>query len=183
MEKPAAFDLNRALHHWRTQLADSSSVNRENLDELETHLRDSVARLCQAGLSEQEGWIITEMRFGQTKALGEEFEKIQPPVLRRRLSEKQFIGALLGGFALLTGVFLYFDPPTDFLAWMDRVSEPRTLRQHLFERYGLAPPSAHDLKVACLAVAAFLAGTVFYIFLRDRQRSLRTPRKTQPRSA
>ena len=182
MEKPAAFDLNRSLHEWRAQLVASPSVTRENLDELETHLRESVARLRQIGLSEQEAWIIAEMRLGQTGALGKEFKKIQPTVRKRRLSEKQFIVTLLGGFALLTAVFFYFDPPTDFLAWMDRVSEPLSLREHLFERYGLALPSAHDLKTAFLAVAAFLAGIVFYIFLRDRQRNLRTPCKTQPRS-
>ena len=122
------------------------------------------------------------MRFGQTKALGEEFGKIQPPVRRRRFSEKQFIGALLGFFALLTCVLVYFDPPTDWADWVDKISDPYWLREELYERYDVALPSAHDLKIACLTVAAFLAGIALYIFLRDRQRNLPTPCKTQPRS-
>ncbi len=181
MEEPASFDLNRALHEWRAQLADSSSVNRENLAELELHLRDSVVRLCTLGLSEEEAWMIAQKRFGQANALTKEFEKLQSPA-RRRLSEKQFIVALLGGFAFLTGVFVYFDPPSDFMNWMDEVSQPHWWRHHLFERYGLALPSAHDFKIACLAVVAFLSGVVLYMFLRDdKQKNLRTPCKTQTR--
>ncbi len=183
MEKPAAFDLNRALHNWRSHLADSSSVNRENLEELELHLRDSVARLRGAGLSEEEAWLIAQKRFGQVNALGKEFEKIQSPARRRGLSEKQFIAALLGGFALVTGVLVYFDPPSDFMNWMDKISQPHWWREHLFERYGLALPSVHDFKMACLAVVAFLSGVVLYMFLRDdKQKNHRTPCKTQPRS-
>lgn len=182
MEKPASFNLDRALQNWREQLTDSSRMNRENLDELETHLRDSVARLRAVGLSEEEAWIIAEMRFGQTKALGEEFEKIQPSVRRRGLSEKQFIGALLGVFALVTAVLVYFDPPSDFINWMDKVSEPRWLQEHLFERYGLALPSVHDWKIACMAVVAFLSGVVLFMLLRDKQKAIRTPCKSQPHS-
>jgi len=182
MEKPASFDLNCALQNWRAHLADSSSVNRENLDELETHLRESVARLRGAGLSEEEAWLIAQKRFGHTNALGKEFEKIQPPA-RRCLSEKRFIVALLGGFALATGVLVYFDPPSDFMNWMDKVSQPHWWREHLFERYGLALPSVHDFKIACLAVVAFLSGVVLYMFLRDdKQKNRRTPCKAQPRS-
>ena len=182
MEKPAPFDLNRALQNWRAQLAASSSVNRENREELETHLRESIARLRGAGLSEEEAWLIAQKRFGQAKALGEEFEKIQPPSRRRALSEKQFIVALLSGFALVTAVLVYFDPPSDFMNWMDKVSQPHWFRDHLFERYGLALPSVHDLKTACGTVVAFLAGVALYIVFRDKQKNLRTPCKTEPHS-
>jgi hypothetical protein len=182
MEKPASFDLNRALQDWRAQLADSSSVKRESLDELETHLRESVARLCGVGLSEEEAWLIAQKRFGQANALGAEFAKIQSPARRRGLSEKQFIAALLGGFALVTAVLVYFDPPSDFMNWMDKISEPQWLRDHLFERYGLALPSVHDLKTACIAVVAFLAGVALYMVVRDKHKNLRPRCKTQPHS-
>jgi len=182
MEKPASFDLNRALREWRVQLTDSSSMTRENLDELEAHLRDSVTRLRKAGLSEEEAWLIAQKRFGQANVLGEEFEKMQSPTRRRGLSEKRFIGALLGIFALLTAVLFYFDPPTDFMDWVDAVSRPHWFRDHLFERYGLVLPSVHDCKTACMAVFAFLAGVAVYMLVRNKKTNYRTPCKAQTHS-
>ena len=39
------FDLNQAIQQWRDGLAQSPAIRGENLDELEVHLRDSVATL------------------------------------------------------------------------------------------------------------------------------------------
>ena len=104
MGKSSSFDLNRALHEWRVKLADCSPMTRESLDELELHLRESVARLCGIGLSEEEAWIIAEKRFGKTNALGKEFEKIQSPSSRKRRLIIQ--GAI--GLGLLVGSLFAF---------------------------------------------------------------------------
>jgi hypothetical protein len=48
MQNEISFDLNRAIQNWREQLAQLPAFRSENLDELETHLRDSIAVLKQA---------------------------------------------------------------------------------------------------------------------------------------
>ena len=170
MENPTTFDLNRALRDWRASLTGSTSGSRENLDELEMHLRESVVRLRGAGLSEEEAWIIAQKRFGQSRAVGEELDKVHAPTRMRGISERQFIGTLLAAFVLLTGVFVYFDPPSDFLNWVEEFSDPNLWRHELYQRYHFALPSAHDCLVACAAVAAFLASVVLHLHFRDKRK-------------
>jgi hypothetical protein len=73
---PTPFDLNRALQAWRENLGDSPAFRQENLDELETHLRDSIANLQQRGLAEDEAFLIASRRVGNDSTLGAEFGKI-----------------------------------------------------------------------------------------------------------
>ena len=73
---PATFDLNQAIQRWRTSLSQSPAFCRENLDELESHLRDSITNLTQRGLEFEEAFIIANRRMGSGAALGTEFGKI-----------------------------------------------------------------------------------------------------------
>jgi hypothetical protein len=72
----APFDLNHAIQEWRTSLGESPAFRRENLDELETHLRDSIATLEQRGLAVDEAFLIATRRVGGETVLGNEFGKI-----------------------------------------------------------------------------------------------------------
>jgi hypothetical protein len=54
MENSTPFDLETAIGKWRGELAHSPAFKQENLNELESHLRDSIARLGRAGLSSEE---------------------------------------------------------------------------------------------------------------------------------
>jgi hypothetical protein len=76
METPTSFDLNRAIQQWRENLAQSPAIRAENLDELETHLRDSVATLQARGLSADEAFLIATKRVGSGALLGKEFGKV-----------------------------------------------------------------------------------------------------------
>ena len=76
METTTPFDLNRAIQLWRESLEQSPAFRRENLDELETHLRDSVAVLQQRGLSEEEAFLVATRRAGSGAILGAEFGKL-----------------------------------------------------------------------------------------------------------
>src|SRR4051794_3815451 len=58
METQTSFDLNLAIQRWRENLAQSSALRNENLNELESHLRDSIAALQTAGLSGEEAFVI-----------------------------------------------------------------------------------------------------------------------------
>ena len=81
MENPATFDLSRRIEQWRENLAASPSFRGENLDELESHLRDSVATLQSRGLSADEAFLIATRRIGTDGALATEFSKVNEQVI------------------------------------------------------------------------------------------------------
>jgi hypothetical protein len=76
METTTPFDLNRALQQWRADLAQSPAFRDENLDELETHLRDSMAVLRARDLSVDEAFFVAAKRVGSGAMLVEEFGKM-----------------------------------------------------------------------------------------------------------
>lgn len=76
MENPAPFDLNQAILQWRQPLASSPALRREDVDELEAHLRDAIASLEGKSLSAQEAFWIARHRLGQGEALQSEFGKV-----------------------------------------------------------------------------------------------------------
>lgn len=73
METPIQFDLNIAFHNWREKLAHSPNFRKENLDELESHLRDSVNVLQSKGLSADEAFLIGIRRIGTAEVLEGQF--------------------------------------------------------------------------------------------------------------
>src|SRR6185503_7643293 len=73
MENNSSFDLNAAIQRWRGELAKSSSFRADDLDELESHLRDSQASLQAHGLTAEEAFLIAVRRTGSRDALSREF--------------------------------------------------------------------------------------------------------------
>lgn len=67
------FDLNTAVRLWREHLSQSPQLRPENLDELESHLRDSMIALQGRGLSVEESFLIGARRVGSAAALEREF--------------------------------------------------------------------------------------------------------------
>jgi hypothetical protein len=76
METKTAFDLNTAIQRWREHLRQSPHFRPEDLDELETHLRDSVAAFQGKALSEEEAFLVATRRIGGVPALEPEFAKV-----------------------------------------------------------------------------------------------------------
>jgi hypothetical protein len=76
METPSPFELNLAIRRWRENLAQSTAFQTENLNELESHLRDSIDRLRTPQLSDEEAFLIATRRIGQTRQLESEFGKL-----------------------------------------------------------------------------------------------------------
>lgn len=76
MESKTPFDLNRAIQQWRENLAQSPAVCREDMHELETHLRDSIADLHARNLSVEEAFWVASKRFGSDTSVEGEFEKV-----------------------------------------------------------------------------------------------------------
>ena len=74
METTTPIDLNRAIQHWRENLAQSPAIRGDNLNELESHLRDSIATLQKSGLSAEEAFLVATKRVGNGATLGVEFD-------------------------------------------------------------------------------------------------------------
>jgi len=81
MENPIPFDLNQAIQNWRDNLAQSPAFRTENLDELESHLRDSAAALQTRGLSSEEAFMVATKRIGNESLLTKEFGKMNLKVV------------------------------------------------------------------------------------------------------
>jgi hypothetical protein len=76
MEQTTEFNLELAVQEWRLVLAESPAVRRGDLDELESHLRDSVATLQAVGLSSREAFWVARTRLGPLDALAGEYVKV-----------------------------------------------------------------------------------------------------------
>lgn len=68
-------DLENQIATWRTAMLRSSAVTEADADELEEHLRDQVADLEAAGLSDEEAFLIAVKRLGQVDALTAEYAR------------------------------------------------------------------------------------------------------------
>lgn len=89
---------------WRRNLAETTGCTNEVLDELESHLRDELQQLLQAGHSEERAFALAASRMGHPRALATEFAKVaEAPVwLPARWATFAVIvlAALLVGFLL-----------------------------------------------------------------------------------
>lgn len=70
------FDLNDAVAEWRRKLQQDGTIETEDLDELESHLRDEVERLARSGTPEEEALQIAARRLGDAHELTREFTKV-----------------------------------------------------------------------------------------------------------
>ncbi len=75
MESSPCFDLNEAIQRWRERLIQLRSFGAEDLEELENHLRESVAGLQTAGLSPEEAFLVATERLGPDQRLADEYAK------------------------------------------------------------------------------------------------------------
>lgn len=77
------FDLSLAIHQWRCGFTQATPVRGESIDELEAHLRDSVAALQHTGLTPEEAFLVASRRLGPAEALTAELAKVRPADVRR----------------------------------------------------------------------------------------------------
>jgi hypothetical protein len=110
-----SFDLDNAIQRWREGLAQSPALRDENLNELESHLRDSISNLQTRGLSPEESFIVGCRRVGQHGLLQSEFGKVN----RRELWLDRLFWTLVGfqAWTLVSGVFSLVARNGMMLAW------------------------------------------------------------------
>jgi hypothetical protein len=113
MENQTSFDLNLAIQRWREELGQSPAFRSENLDELESHLRDSTTTLQTRGLSAEEAFVVAKKRVGGGASLEAEFGKVNGTAVWLDRLFWMLIGLQVWGFVsgvigLITRNALYF---------------------------------------------------------------------------
>ena len=69
------FELSKAILQWRRSFQKGCSLSTDRIDELESHLRESVSELNRKGLSEEESFVVAMKRLGYAQTLDAEFQK------------------------------------------------------------------------------------------------------------
>jgi hypothetical protein len=75
------FNLNENIRAWGQRLAETEALTATDIQELETHLRISVAELNSKGLSEQESFWLAAHRLGNAESLAAEYASENPAIL------------------------------------------------------------------------------------------------------
>ena len=76
MENRTNFDLNKNIEIWKSELSKNSKLTFDNINELESHLRDEIDELQLLGLSIEESLLIAKNRIGNVEDLKTEFGKV-----------------------------------------------------------------------------------------------------------
>jgi hypothetical protein len=77
--------LEEGIAEWRSQLSRRQAIHSVDADELEDHLRSQVKALQEAGLSEDEAFLIAVKRIGDLDAVAREFAREYSERLWKRL--------------------------------------------------------------------------------------------------
>ena len=64
-----SFDLETALDQWRQSLDSSGDFNKDQQEELTSHLRDELDNLAGNSLSDEEKWLVAQQRIGSVGTL------------------------------------------------------------------------------------------------------------------
>ena len=75
MKAGSVADVESQIAKWRAYVARRPAVDGRDVDELEAHLRDQIAELGGAGLSEDESFLVAVKRMGDVDALSREFAR------------------------------------------------------------------------------------------------------------
>ncbi|MFO7587459.1 MAG: permease prefix domain 1-containing protein [Gemmatimonadota bacterium] len=77
--------LEERIHEWRSWVRRRRTIDAADVDELEDHLRSQVADLEEAGLDEEEAFLIGVKRLGELDTLSREFAREHSERLWKRL--------------------------------------------------------------------------------------------------
>jgi hypothetical protein len=74
MEDQTRNDLEACLQQWRHQYEAQETFSTTQMEELESHLRESARSLVSPGLTEEEAFLIATRRLGQPTTLAKQFQ-------------------------------------------------------------------------------------------------------------
>lgn len=95
------FDLDAAVTSWRLA-QQQSGVQGDSLDELESHLRDTISSLSNKNLSSEEAFFVAIRRLGSPQDIANEFTKIDRWAVWKNRLPWMLTGYLIANLASLT---------------------------------------------------------------------------------
>lgn len=108
------FDMELQIDLWKRHMGKADSINQDDVDEMESHLRDSIDELVEKGLSLEEAFLIAASRLGDVDMINEEFSKVStedfwkqlfiPSSNRMSASKSRLEVLVVVGLALLGGL-------------------------------------------------------------------------------
>lgn len=79
------FELDSEVRKWKAHIASTGSLSYSDLEELESHLCDSVDSLVAKGLSQEEAFLLAVRRLGDATLINEEYAKVSTEDMWRQL--------------------------------------------------------------------------------------------------
>ncbi|MCF7945970.1 MAG: permease prefix domain 1-containing protein [Spirochaetia bacterium] len=79
------FDLESQIRKWKTHLLSAGSLGHSDIEELESHLRDSIDELTEREITQEEAFLIAVRRLGDVSVIQDEFAKLSTEDLWRQL--------------------------------------------------------------------------------------------------
>jgi len=72
------FSLNQAITNWRQNFKQFDQFSCDDIDELESHLRDEISVLKSKNLTDEEAFILANHRLGDPMGIKSEYQKVHP---------------------------------------------------------------------------------------------------------
>ena len=79
------FELESQIRKWKTHLYSAGSIGHSDIEELESHLRDSMDELTGRGINLEEAFLLAVRRLGDVAVIHEEFAKLSTEDVWRQL--------------------------------------------------------------------------------------------------
>jgi len=79
------FELESQIRKWKTHLYSAGSIGHADIEELESHLRDSIDELTGRGINLEEAFLLAVRRLGDVAVIHEEFAKLSTEDVWRQL--------------------------------------------------------------------------------------------------
>ncbi|HLX96874.1 MAG TPA: permease prefix domain 1-containing protein [Verrucomicrobiae bacterium] len=95
------FDLEPSIADWRQQMLAAGIQTPVPLEELESHLREDIARQMKSGLNEQKAFEVSVQRIGQPQTIKREFKKVERKQMKRILIISAGVVGILVGMAFV----------------------------------------------------------------------------------
>lgn len=99
------FDLDKSIAEWRKQMLAAGIKTPVLLEELESHLREEIARQMQSGLNAQHAFEYAARKIGQAPEIKGEFKKIDVPMKMQQIIK--LAGVICVVVALLCPLFVF----------------------------------------------------------------------------